>query len=131
MGNRLSFVALWIVQVAVAGMFVFAGALKLAGVPAMVATFDSIGVGQWFRYATGAIEIVSGVALLLPPWPILGALLLVPTTIGAIATHVFIIGGSATPAIVLLAASLAIAWARREQIARVLGYAHPVERGGY
>jgi hypothetical protein len=29
---------------------------------AMVALFDASGVGQWFRYATGLIEVVSAVA---------------------------------------------------------------------
>jgi hypothetical protein len=35
-------------------------------------------------------------------------------------THLFIIGGSAAPATVLLIGSLAIAWARRDQLASVL-----------
>jgi hypothetical protein len=39
---------------------------------------------------------------------------------GAIATHLFVVGGSAVPAAVLLAGSLAIAWARRDQLARAL-----------
>ncbi len=118
--GRVALVALWLTQIALAGMFTLAGWLKLAGVPVMVALFDAIGVGQWFRYVTGSIEVVSAVALLVPSWAAFGALLLIPTMIGAVFTHLFIVGGSAAPAIVLLTGSLAIAWARREQLAGVL-----------
>src|SRR5258705_13825401 len=53
-------------------------------------------------------------------WAAFGVLLLIPTMVGAVFTHLFIVGGSAVPATVLLIGSLAIAWARREQVARVL-----------
>jgi uncharacterized membrane protein YphA (DoxX/SURF4 family) len=118
--GRFAHLALWLTQFALAGMFMLAGGLKLAGAPEMVALFDAIGVGQWFRYVTGSIEVGSAVALLVPSLAPFGALLLVPTMVGAIATHLFIVGGSALVATVLLIGSLAIAWARREQLASVL-----------
>ena len=37
--------------------FVAAGTAKLIGVEMMVQTFDGVGIGQWFRYVTGVIEI--------------------------------------------------------------------------
>jgi hypothetical protein len=117
---RVALVALWLTQIGLAAMFLFAGGLKLTGAPAMVGLFDAIGLGQWFRYVTGSIEVVSAVALLVPAWAAFGALLLIPTMIGAVFTHLFIVGGSAVPAAVLLIGSLAIAWARREQLASVL-----------
>jgi putative oxidoreductase len=101
-------------------MFGFAGGLKLTGAPEMVGLFDAIGIGQWFRYVTGSIEVVSAVALLVPAWAAFGALLLIPTMAGAVVTHLFVVGGSAVPATVLLTGSLAIAWARRDQLASVL-----------
>ena len=118
--GRVALVALWLTQIALAGMFFLAGGLKLAGVPMMVALFDAIGVGQWFRYVTGSIEVVSAVALLVPSWAAFGALLLIPTMVGAVITHLFIVGESPAAAIVALIGSLAIAWARREQLASVL-----------
>ena len=117
---RVALVALWLTQIALAGMLILAGGLKLAGVPVMVALFDAIGIGQWFRYVTGSIEVVSAVALLVPSWAALGAVLLIPTMVGAVFTHLFIVGGSAVPATVLLIGALAIAWARRDQLASVL-----------
>jgi putative oxidoreductase len=111
--SRAGTIALWTVQIATAAMFLFVGSLKLAGVPIMVALFDAIGIGQWFRYLTGSIEVVSAILLLVPSLAFFGALLLVPTMVGAVLTHLFIVGGNPGPAIVLLAAAAAIAWTRR------------------
>ena len=122
--GRAALTALWLTQVAVAGMFLLAGGLKLTGAPEMVALFDAIGIGQWFRYVTGSIEFVAGASLLVPSLAPFGALVLVPTMAGAIVTHLFIVGGSAAPAVVLLIGSLAIAWARRDQLTGALSRLH-------
>ena len=115
--SRAASIGLWTLQIAVAGMFLFAGSLKLSGAEEMVRTFDVIGLGQWFRYLTGSIEVVAALLLLTPRVSLFGALLLLPTMLGAIATHLFIVGGPPTPAVVLLAGSLVIAWFRRDQLA--------------
>ena len=117
--GRVALVALWLTQLALAGMFLFVGGLKLTGAPELVGLFDAIGIGQWLRYVTGSIEVVSAVALLVPSWSAFGALLLIPTMVGAVVTHLFIVGGSAVPATVLLIGALVIAWARRDQLVSV------------
>ncbi|MFT4742693.1 MAG: putative oxidoreductase, partial [Yoonia sp.] len=43
--------------------FVAAGVSKLVGVEVMVQTFEGVGIGQWFRYVTGAIEICGAILL--------------------------------------------------------------------
>ena len=118
--GRVALLALWLTQIGLAAMFIFVGGLKLTGAPQLVALFDAIGIGEWLRYVTGSIEVVSAVALVVPGWSAFGALLLIPTMVGAVFTHLFIVGGSAVPATVLLVGSLAIAWARRDQLANVL-----------
>lgn len=110
-------VAVWGVQIAVAGAFLATGAAKLAGVPKVMTTFDELGVGHWFRYVTAALEIISAVGLLIPAVAPFAAVLLALTMVGAIAAHVFVLGGSWAPAAVLLVACVAIAWARRDQLA--------------
>jgi putative oxidoreductase len=101
--GRTGLIALWAVQIALAGMFLLAGSSKLLGAPAMVGLFDAIGIGQWFRYLTGLIEVASALALLVPSFAVFGALALVPTMVGAVVTHLFIVGGSpALPAILLV-----------------------------
>ena len=76
--------ALWTLQILSAAMFLFAGGLKLAGAPLMVQEFGVIGLGQWFRYFTGTIEVVSAVLLLIPSLAAYGAAALFVTMIGAI-----------------------------------------------
>ena len=93
--GRSGVIALWVVQIALAGMFLLAGGSKLLGTPAMVALFDTIGIGQWFRYVTGFIEVGSAIALLVPSIAVYGALALVPTMIAAVAAELFIVGDSA------------------------------------
>src|SRR2546428_9053257 len=100
--GRVALVALWLTQIGLAAMFMFVGGLKLTGAPQLVALFDAIGIGQWFRYVTGSIEVVSAVALLVPGWAAFGALLLIPTMVGAVFTHLLIVGGAAGAATGLL-----------------------------
>jgi putative oxidoreductase len=111
--SRTGTIAIWSVQLATSAMFLLAGSSKLAGVPAMVGLFDAIGIGQWFRYLTGSIEVVSAILLLVPSLAFFGALLLVPTMVGAVLTHLFIVGGNPAPPLVLGAAAAAIGWTRR------------------
>jgi putative oxidoreductase len=114
--RRAGLIGLWVAQIALASLFLLAGGSKLAGAPATVTLFEAIGVGQWFRYVTGLIEVGSAIALFVPSLALFGALALVVTMLGAIATHVFVVGGSpAVPAVLLLAA-LVVVWARRGQL---------------
>jgi putative oxidoreductase len=109
--------ALWVVRGLLALAFVAAGGAKLYGVPMLVEEFQHIGLGQWFRYVTGGLEIMGAILLLLPQKAALGALLLICIMIGAVITHLFVIGGSPVPAIVLLALNAVVAYAERGQIA--------------
>jgi hypothetical protein len=97
-------------------MFLLAGGSKLAGVPAMVGLFDAIGIGQWFRYVTGLVEVGSAIALLVPSFAVFGALALSATMVGAVATHLFIVGGSPAMPAVLLLGSAGVVWTRRHQL---------------
>jgi putative oxidoreductase len=85
-----------------------------------VALFEAIGVGQWFRYVTGLIEIVSALGLLVPTFAPFGALLLSATMFGAIVTHLFIVGGSPAMPALLMLGLLAVVWAHRDRLSRVL-----------
>ena len=108
-------VVLWAGQFLLAAAFLMAGGSKLAGVPDMVTMFNAVGIGQWYRYLTATIEVGSAIALLVPSLAPYGALALVATLTGAVFTHLFILGGSPLPALVLGAGAAAIAWARRDQ----------------
>lgn len=113
-------IVLWVVQIAAAAMFFLAAVPKLAGDPKMVGLFAAISLGQWFRYLTGSLEVLGAALLLVPALSGFGGLMLAVVMIGAVFTHLFVIGGNPAPAIVLLIASAAIAWGRREQIRTAL-----------
>lgn len=104
---------LWVLQVLSAGMFLMAATGKLSGSAAMVGLFQAIGWGQWFRYVTGGIELVSAIFLLIPRLATIGGALLVCTMIGAIITHVTVLHSSPAIPIVLLLTSGIVAWYRR------------------
>jgi uncharacterized membrane protein YphA (DoxX/SURF4 family) len=113
----------WVVQIAAALLFLMAGSSKLRGAPEMVGLFQAIGVGQWFRYVTGGLEVVGAVLLVVPSLAAFGGALLVAVMLGAVATHAFVIGGNPTMAIVLLAASAFVTWVHRGRLPGALGRA--------
>jgi putative oxidoreductase len=106
----------WTLQILCGLMFVFAGGTKLAGQQHMVETFQVIGLGQWFRYLTGLIEVGGGLLLFVPALAFYAASALVVTMVGAVITHLFIIGGSPVAAFVLLVATATIAYLRRPNV---------------
>ena len=105
-------IVLWILQILAASAFLLAGGLKLAGAEPMVSMFDKIGLGQWFRYLTGGLEVTGAILLLIPTTVVLGGALLAMTMLGAIATHLFVLGGSPVPAIVLFVMVGTVTWYR-------------------
>jgi putative oxidoreductase len=105
-------IALWTLQILAAATFFLAGGSKLGGVAPMVEMFDKIGLGQWFRYLTGGMEVIGAILLLIPATVTLGGALLVVTMAGAIATHLFILGGSPVPAVVLFVMVATVTWYR-------------------
>jgi uncharacterized membrane protein YphA (DoxX/SURF4 family) len=113
-------VLLWGVQVLAAITFVMAGSSKLLGNEMTVQMFSTIGLGQWFRYLTGTIEILGAILLLVPPLCGVGAILLAMTMVGAVLTHLFIVGGSPAMPLGLLALMVCVAFGRRDQILRLI-----------
>ncbi|MFK7861681.1 MAG: DoxX family protein [Granulosicoccus sp.] len=102
--------------------FVGAGLAKLTGVQMMVDTFDAIGVGQWFRYLTGIIEVGGAALLWLPGRQVLGAALLGVTMVGAVLAHIFVLGAAeGVPAIVLGLICTAVIYLHRDLIDATLG----------
>jgi len=104
---------LWTVRVLLALAFSAAGTAKLASAAPMVQIFDLIGIGQWFRYLTGFVEVAGAVLLLVPSTGFVGGLLLCLTMAFAVMTHLLIIGGNPVPAIVLAVLSGLVAYRLR------------------
>jgi len=110
--------AVWILRILLAAMFLMAGAKKLLGAPAMAALFDQIGLGSWFQYFTGGVEVAAAVLLLVPPTGFLGGLLIVATMAGAAIVNLTV-GGIDRPmsklvlSLILLVLGALVAWTSR------------------
>ena len=113
-------VVLWALQFAAAGMFLMVGFMKLAGNAQLVALFEAIGIGQWFRYLTGSLEVAGAILLLIPRTSGAGGLMLAGVMAAAVPTHLFIVGGSPLMAIILLVVTAFVAWGRRQRTMNLL-----------
>ena len=107
-------IVLWCVQALLALVFVNASWAKLTGKPEMIALFTAVGVGQWFRYVTGILELTGAVLLMGPKARKVGAALLAAVMLGALAAHLFILHAPLTTPGVLLLASGFVVWGRRD-----------------
>ena len=116
MNEKLKYYSLLVIRILMGLAFFGAGTAKLAGVEMMVASFETIGFGQWFRYLTGAVEVGSAMLLFVPGKQAWGALMLVCTMIGAVLAHLLILGPGSAPAIILGLLSALVAYHYRDQI---------------
>jgi uncharacterized membrane protein YphA (DoxX/SURF4 family) len=81
----------WALRVCVALVFVGTGLEKFPSGPGYwVQVFDTIGLGQWFRYFTGVVETLGGLLFLIPRATTLGALLLASAMVGAMVVQVVV-----------------------------------------
>jgi putative oxidoreductase len=106
-------ITLWILSGLASLAFIGAGGSKLAGAAAMVDVFDKVGLGQWFRYFTGLLEVSAGIGLLLSRYAVYAAGLLVMVMVGAIIAHLTVLGSSPAAPALLLVLTGSIAYLRR------------------
>ena len=119
--DRVFDLTLWLLQGLLALVFLYSGASKFSphGI-FWIELFAKVGIGQWFRYFTGGLEVICAVLLLIPRSSRIAAALLACTMAGAILTHLFILrdGYAAVfPGLPLLIL-IAVAWRRRLAPAR-------------
>lgn len=106
-------VAGWILCFFLAFVFLLFGGAKLFGIPAMVREFDNVGLGQWFRYFTGILEVTGAIAVLIPKYSRWAASLLVVVMCGALVAHFTVLRSSPAAAAAMLVIALIVVWLRR------------------
>jgi len=123
----------WAFQILAAAQFFLTGLDKVSDAPVMVQLFGAVGFGQWFRYVTGTIEIVSAVLLLMPRVAAIGAALLAMTMIGALIAHLTVLPFSPVKPIVLLVMVSIVFSVRRPELfkASTTLPASPARRAGH
>jgi putative oxidoreductase len=96
----------WVLRLAAAGVFVSVGVSKLRSDPFWVQMFGKIGLGDWFRYLTGVLQVTGGLLFLMPRAAYIAAALAGGTMAGAIVVHLFVLGtgvpGAIIPFVLLL-----------------------------
>jgi putative oxidoreductase len=115
--GRRTNIALWVLQAAIAAAILGAGAATVAGAAQPLQMFYEIGLGDWFRYLVGVLQLAGALSLLIPRLCGLAGLAFVGMWLVAIETHLFAIGGNPAPAAVFLVLTAVIAWGRREHTA--------------
>lgn len=116
--GRAGNAVLWILQIVAAVGFLVAALGKFTGAEQVVAAFHAIGLGVWFRYLIGALEIAGAVALCIPRLAGLAAVAFVGLLVGAVITQLAI-GASVAAPLPLLLVSVVIAWFRRRRTAQL------------
>lgn len=109
-GPKTRSAARWAFKILVGLVFIAAATAKIAGAPMMVQEFKVIGLGQWFRDFTGAVEIGSVILLLVPATSRFGALGLLGVCVGALFVQATILHGDLVHVFVLMAASGFLVW---------------------
>ena len=109
-GRRIT---LWILSGLVALLFIGAGGAKLAGAAVMVELFAKVGLGEWFRYFTGLLEVAAGIGLLMSGYAFYAAVLLAIVMVGAFIAHVTVLGSSPAAPVVLFVLTGIIAYLRK------------------
>jgi len=117
--RRAVHIALWVLQLALALMFLGAAMGKLTGEAAAVDMFDELGTGQWLRYVVGGLELAAAIGLLLPRVRSLAALGLAALMLCAAIISLAALDESPAAALAFMAVAAVIAAARWSE-ARVL-----------
>ena len=113
----------WLLQIVVAVILLQTLFFKFTGAPESIYIFTTVGAEPWGRYGSGVMELVAAALLLIPGTVAIGALLAVGVGIGAIFSHLTLLGIEvqgdggllfALACVVLVASAIVLAAHRRE-----------------
>jgi uncharacterized membrane protein YphA (DoxX/SURF4 family) len=83
---------LWICRILAALILLQTLYFKFSGAPESVYIFSQVGMEPYGRIATGMAELVAAILILIPRTSLYGALLALILMVGAIGSHLFILG---------------------------------------
>ena len=113
----------WIAQIIVVAILAMAIPGKFTGDAAAVAIFEQLGVEPFGRVAAGIFEAIALVLLLVPATVVWGALLALGLMVGAVLSHLTVLGIAVegdpslfAMAVVAILGSVAVLALRRQQI---------------
>jgi putative oxidoreductase len=100
-------------RLGVAAAFIFIGYTKFDNDPQgeWVQIFDRIGIGQWFRYLTGVLQVGGGLLMIFQRTLTIGAAMLAATMLGAAFVDIVLMGSPMFILPMLLLFIVATVWA--------------------
>lgn len=104
--GRQDIITTWLPRLGVAIAFLSIGWSKFEAHSTWIRTFNEIGFGDWFRYFTGAVQMLGAALVLIPRTFRIGIGILASTMIGAALIWIFLLhkpGNAPIPLIVLAA----------------------------
>ena len=84
--------ALWLMRLVVAAILLQTLFFKFTGAPESVFIFETLGAEPYGRIGSGIMELIASVLILVPSTVALGALLAVGLMVGAIGSHLAVLG---------------------------------------
>ena len=85
-------VVTWVLRILLGALFILSSVPKLTSAQVSTDMFRTLGAEPWLRYITGLLELSTGVLLLIPKTGRYGALLGLIPMLGAIVTHIAVLG---------------------------------------
>lgn len=94
-GHDRKHTVVWTTKIALAAVFFFAAAPKVAGMHTSVDMFAQMGAGQWLRYFVGAAELAGAIGLFIPRLAGLAATGLAADMVGASIVNIVVVHSGA------------------------------------
>ena len=82
----------WLLQIVVAVILLQTLFFKFTGAEESIYIFTTVGAEPWGRYGSGVLELIAAVLLLIPGTVAIGALLAVGVGVGAVFSHLTLLG---------------------------------------
>jgi uncharacterized membrane protein YphA (DoxX/SURF4 family) len=111
---------IWALRIVLGLAFILFALMKLSGREAMIAEFDAVGLGQWFRYFTATLELIGGILVLIPSVSVFGAILMLVVDLGALVAQVTILHIDWIHTVVIAALVALLIYLQRGTLARVI-----------
>jgi len=118
-----------VLRLLIAGLFIWSLFYKFTGAASAVYIFTTLGVEPWGRIATGVMELLASLLLLIPATLVYGARLSAGVLAGALASHLFLglgvnvqfpygadHGALFTQAVLMFLMSLIVVWIHRKEM---------------
>jgi len=82
----------WIVKLTAVIILLQTLFFKFTGAEESIYIFQTLGIEPFGRISSGVVELIASILILIPRTTLLGAILALGTMLGAIASHLFILG---------------------------------------